>query len=61
MCRLAIDMATDDVMMSDLMALPVLTYAACLLGFGVISTSTLEQGFRNVDRRFFVPRVSHSV
>jgi protein-L-isoaspartate O-methyltransferase len=24
--------------------------------FGVISTSTLEQGFRNVDRRFFVPR-----
>ncbi len=60
MCRLAIDMATDDVMMSDL-ALPVLTYAACLLGFGVISTSTLEQGFRNVDRRFFVPRVSHSV
>jgi hypothetical protein len=53
-------MATDDVMMSDL-ALPVLTYAACLLGFGVISTSTLEQGFRNVDRRFFVPRVSHSV
>jgi hypothetical protein len=54
-------MATDDVMMSDLMALPVLTYAACLLGFGVISTSTLEQGFRNVDRRFFVPKVSHSV
>lgn len=26
-------------------------------GFGVISSSTLEQGFRNVDRRFFVPRV----
>lgn len=34
-----------------------LTYAFSISGFGVISTPTLEQGFRNVDRRFFVPRV----
>jgi hypothetical protein len=27
-------------------------------GFGVIHTPAVEEGFRAVDRRFFVPRVS---
>lgn len=27
------------------------------VGFGVISSSTVEEGFRLVDRRFFVPKV----
>lgn len=30
-------------------------------GFGVISSMTVEEGFRNVDRKFFVPKVGHLI
>jgi len=33
------------------------TFAFAPTGFGVISTPIVERGFRNVDRRFFVPKV----
>lgn len=28
-------------------------------GFGVISSLSVEEGFRQVDRKFFVPKVSY--
>jgi hypothetical protein len=33
-------------------------YLCCTAGFGVISSESVEEGFRAVDRRLFVPRVS---
>ena len=40
--------------------LPTLLFSfhSRILGFGVIRTPSVEAGFRRVDRRFFVPRVS---
>ena len=34
----------------------LLCFCVCS-GFGVISSQSVEDGFRNVDRRFFVPQV----
>jgi hypothetical protein len=37
-----------------ILLLPLLSHS----GFGVIHSNAVEEGFRAVDRRFFVPQVS---